>query len=242
MNNKDLLYAKQSQHIADFVFNEEVVGVFDDMINRSVPGYAAIVQMIGTLARRYVKDSSVCYDLGCSLGAATISIQRNICKRQVKIISVDNSKDMVNRCKKNLKNSSSDVSVEVICDDIQSINISQASLVVLNFTLQFIDPQKREDLIKSIYEGLLPGGILIISEKIIFEDKKQQELQTQLHHAFKKLNGYSDLEISQKRTALEKVLVSDTLNTHKKRLKNAGFKECNVWFQCFNFMSMVAFK
>lgn len=241
-STRDIIYTTPQKNITDFVFDESVVNVFDDMIKRSVPGYSAVVNMVGCLASMYVQEDSQCYDLGCSLGASTLSMSKAIKKDSIRIIAVDNSKAMVKKCKENISKCVSDVNINVICDDIQNVKIENASMVILNFTLQFIEPNKREELLKKIYDGMLPGGVLLISDKIAFEDKKEQELQTNLHHTFKKLNGYSDLEIAQKRTALENVLIPDTLLTHQNRLSKVGFSEGHVWFQCFNFASMIAFK
>ena len=115
-------------------------------------------------------------------------------------------------------------------------------MVVLNFTLQFIEPAARMDLMKKIYTGLRPGGALLLSEKIAFSDEAEQQRMDALHIAFKKANGYSDLEISQKRSALENVLVPDTLEQHYQRLESAGFNSVDNWFRCINFISLLAVK
>jgi len=245
MDNKrtqDKIYAVPQKSIGDFVFDEQVANVFDDMIQRSVPGYNAVINMIGVVAQQYAKANSRCYDLGCSLGRATRVMQQCIRQANVKIIAVDNSPAMIAKCRQNIFCDDSDVSVEMACCDIRDVLIANASVVVLNFTLQFIDVNERSELIKCIYEGVLPGGILVISEKIAFADSKEQQSQESLHHAFKKFNGYSDLEIAQKRTALEKVLIPDTLTRHHERLHSAGFAHSHVWFQCFNFASIISFK
>ncbi|MBP9854827.1 MAG: carboxy-S-adenosyl-L-methionine synthase CmoA [Candidatus Omnitrophica bacterium] len=239
---KDLLYAQPQAFIGDFVFNEDVANVFDDMIRRSVPGYGSIIHMTGVLAGQYTQANSFCYDLGCSLGAGTLSMRRYIHQENVKIIAVDNSESMVGKCRQNIVRSNLTVPVEIFCQDITETVIKNASFAAINFTLQFIHPDHRADLIQRIYDGLLPGGVLVISEKINFSDAQEQNVQTELHHSFKKLNGYSDLEIAQKRTALENVLIPDTLETHLERLRQAGFKQTHVWFRCFNFVSIIAFK
>jgi tRNA (cmo5U34)-methyltransferase len=228
--------------IVDFVFDESVANVFPDMIRRSVPGYETIVALIGLLAEQYAQDNSNIYDLGCSLGAATLSMRRCLKHEGCRIIAVDNAEAMVHRCKENVATESSPVATEVIQSDIQNVEIRNASVAVLNFSLQFIDPDHRLALLKNIYKGLNPGGILIISDKIVFDDETEQRIQEDLHHAFKKANGYSDLEISQKRSALENVLIPDTLPEHLQRLDSAGFACSHVWFQCFNFVSLIAFK
>ena len=132
--------------------------------------------------------------------------------------------------------------VKLIEADLLDIEITNASVVVLNFTLQFIAKQRRKQLIQRIYQGMNKGAILILSEKIYFEDQQLQKLNTDLHHEFKRLNGYSKLEIAQKRTAIENILIPESIAEHQARLTAAGFSSCDVWFQCFNFASLVAVK
>ncbi|WED22760.1 carboxy-S-adenosyl-L-methionine synthase CmoA [Vibrio sp. JC009] len=242
MSNRDDIFSSPIDNIGNFSFDENVVEVFPDMIQRSVPGYSNIVSAIGMLAQRFVKPNTNIYDLGCSLGASTLSIRRNIKQEGCKIYSIDNSKAMVERCKLHVNAYRSDTPVEVIEADIRDVDIENASLVVLNFTLQFLSPADRQTLLEKIYAGLRPGGILILSEKYIFEDEVSNELLIDLHHDFKRANGYSELEISQKRSAIENVLIPDSIPAHKKRLEGIGFSTVEVWFQCFNFGSMYAIK
>ena len=241
-SNKDTLYSSPIESLNSFKFDDTVVNVFPDMIQRSVPGYQAIISAIGLLAERYVQENSVCYDLGCSLGAATLSMRHQISSQNCKIIAVDNSVSMIQKFRQNLALDNGNIDVDVLCADIRDVDIHNASVVVLNFTLQFIPIDDRVSFLEKIYQGLLPGGILILSEKLKFEDDRQQELQTNLHHVFKKSQGYSDLEISQKRSALENVLLAETFLTHQQRLYTAGFNSAEVWFQYFNFASMIALK
>lgn len=240
--NKDTLYASPIESLSAFNFDDAVAHVFSDMIQRSVPGYQTIISAIGLLAERYVQKNSVCYDLGCSLGAATLSMRHQISIKDYKIIAVDNSPAMIEQCKKNLQQENVSIDIECLCADIRDISIENASVVVLNFTLQFIPIEQRLEFLKKIYQGLLPGGILILSEKLKFKDTRQQVLHTELHHLFKKFQGYSDLEISQKRTALENVLLAETFSTHQERLYKVGFSSAEVWFQYFNFASLIVLK
>lgn len=239
---RDSIYADPLGQISGFSFDENVVRVFPDMLRRSVPGYNTIITQCGLLAERYAQAGSNLYDLGCSLGATTFSMRQNLKQPDCKLIGIDNSEPMVLQCREILKENPSQTPVDIVLGDIAQANIERASVVAMNFTLQFFSPAMRGDLLQRIFDGMLPGGILIISEKIAFEDVRQQELHTDMYHHFKRANGYSDLEISQKRTALENVLIPDTLQQHKNRLDNAGFGSCEVWFQCFNFVSMVALK
>lgn len=240
--NKDTLYSCPVASLSSFKFDESVVDVFPDMIQRSVPGYQVIISAIGLLAKRYAQENSVCYDLGCSLGAATLSMRHQISTKHCKIVAVDNSGAMIGQLKKNLKLDKGNIEVDCLCADIRESIIENASVIVLNFTLQFIPIKDRLGFLTKVYQGLLPGGILILSEKLKFEDPRQQELQTDLHHIFKKTQGYSDLEISQKRSALENVLLAETFSEHQQRLISAGFSSVEIWFQYFNFASMIALK
>jgi tRNA (cmo5U34)-methyltransferase len=241
LSGKDTLYASGLPH-ADFVFDENVVAVFPDMLNRSVPGYATIIAMIGTLAAEYAQPGSRCYDLGCSLGAASLSMRHGITADNCEIIGVDNSEAMVAGCRDAVAKDSGTIPVSVHCGDILEIPVTKASIVVMNFTLQFVRPEVRDTLLKKIHDGLLPGGLLILSEKIRFEDDVLNDLFIEMHHRFKEQQGYSRLEISRKRAALEKVLIPETIADHERRIQSAGFDTFDVWFQCFNFASMVAVK
>lgn len=239
---KDTLFSTPIEKLGDFTFDERVAEVFPDMIQRSVPGYSNIITAIGMLAERFVTPHSKVYDLGCSRGAGILSIRRNLKCEGVKIIGVDNSPAMVERCRNHIQAYHSEVPVEILLEDIRKVEIQNASLVVLNFTLQFLPPQDRLALLTKIHQGLNPNGVLVLSEKFAFENENINELLIDLHHTFKRANGYSELEVSQKRTALENVMRTDTIHTHKTRLQQAGFSQIELWFQCFNFGSMIAIK
>ena len=250
MSERDTLFAN-IESISGFRFDAEVVKVFPDMIQRSVPGYGTIIAMTRTLAERYGQPCSRYYDLGCSLGASTIAMRRGIAAKGCHIIAVDSSAAMIERCREVVAADSrnpggSDAhalpDVEVIRADILDLDIRDAAMVVMNFTLQFIEPARRKALIERIYRGLKPGGIFILSEKIAFADKHLDQLMIDLHHAFKRANHYSELEISRKRSALENVLIPETLEHHRRHLREAGFGAIEVWFQCFNFASLLAIK
>lgn len=239
----DVIYAAPLNEIIDFTFDERVAEVFPDMIQRSVPGYAMMISTIGIMADRYAQPGSHCYDLGCSLGAVSLAMRQRISQPDCDIVAVDNSPAMVERGRELLsRDQKSTVPVTMICADLRDIVIENASVVVLNFTLQFIPPAERQRLLERICQGVNPGGILILSEKIAFTEPVKQQFHDQLHLDFKRANGYSDLEISQKRTALEKVMIPETLACHQQRLQTAGFTFSTVWFQCCNFASLVAVK
>lgn len=238
---RDDIY-RDDQTRADFVFDERVASVFSDMINRSVPGYATIISLIGTLAERYVKPGTTVYDLGSSLGAASMAIRHHLGSRDCRIVAVDSSAAMIQRCRSLLERDEATVPVELRESDVFDVDIRNASMVVLNFTLQFVPLDRRQALMEKIFAGMAPGGLLVLSEKVRFEDADLDALFIDLHHQFKMRHGYSELEISRKRAALENVLIPETIAAHESRISAAGFGSFDVWFQCFNFASMVAVK
>ena len=238
---QDRIFATDQQ-LVDFAFDDAVADVFPDMIRRSVPGYETVIAQLGVLAAQYAKDNTLVYDLGCSLGAATLSMHRQTAGRNLQHICVDNSEAMVKRCQSRLHRHMPEAKLEVRCENIENTEINNASLVIVNFTLQFLPPDSRLSLLQNIYQGLMPGGALVLSEKIVFADEKENQHQIEWYHNFKRANGYSDLEISQKRAALENVLIPDTLETHQQRLRKAGFVDSYRWFQSFNFASVIAIK
>jgi tRNA (cmo5U34)-methyltransferase len=238
---KDQIYSQPLKQVGNFAFDDQVVGVFPDMIKRSVPGYGSILSMIGEVAASYVKPATQVYDLGCSLGACTLVIRPRIPTDCV-IHALDSSPSMTDALEKRLRDLPDGCEVRLACQDIRRAAIEYSSLSVLNFTLQFVPKDEREDLLRRVAKGTVKGGALVLSEKICFEDEAHQELLTTLHHSFKRANGYSDLEIAQKRTALENTLIPEYLETHLDRLKRVGFSVATCWFQCFNFVSILAVK
>jgi len=237
---KDKLYTTPLERVEDFVFDSRVAKVFPDMINRSVPGYATIIDMIGLLASQYAQVDSNCYDLGCSLGATSLAINHAVEGRNCRIIAVDNSEAMLDRFRQKLSGLQTDIELQQA--DIREAMIERASFVALNFTLQFLPLEDRPGLLETIREGMLPGGCLVLSEKVRFDDSDEEEFHDTLHAQFKRANGYSELEIAQKRSALENVLRRESIKQYHRNLSDAGFARSYTWFQCFNFVSLVAFR
>ncbi|OZG73824.1 carboxy-S-adenosyl-L-methionine synthase CmoA [Hahella sp. CCB-MM4] len=247
-DHQDQIYANPLEQVKSFVFDERVAHVFTDMINRSVPGYAMTLEMLGVITQRFAQPGSALYDLGCSLGASTLAMRCKLdevvagAAADYKMIGIDNSEAMIERCRVNLARVPSPVPTELICQGLEETPIDNASMVVLNFTLQFIPIADRLPLLKRIAKGTRSGGALVLSEKIVFDNQEDQDLMTDLHHDFKRSRGYSDLEIAQKRAAIENVLVPETIDAHLSRLKEAGYSRALVWYQCFNFVSFLAIR
>jgi tRNA (cmo5U34)-methyltransferase len=216
------------------------------MLKRSVPGYAASLEAIGSLASRYVRANTRCYDLGCSLGAATLAMRQGIREPGCHIVAVDNADAMIGRCRdivtEEERRMASETGIELILGDIRDIAISNASMVVLNYTLQFLSLGDRGPLLQRIYDGLNDGGLLVLSEKVIDDDPQMEALLVDLHHEHKRRNNYSALEIARKRAALDNVLMPETVSTHRQRLRDVGFSRSAVWLRYFNFVSIIAFR
>lgn len=240
--HKDDLYRDHENPAAPFEFSEQVVRVFPDMIERSVPGYRLLLELTPILVKRAVRADTRIYDLGCSLGAATLAARRAVQQPGVEIKAVDNAPDMVARCRTLVAEDNSRVPVEVIEADIRDVAIENASVVMVYFTLQFVPLEARDALVQNIGRGMAPGGVLILAEKLAFEPDASQRWMDEHHHDFKRAQGYSDLEIARKRQALENVLVPETRQAHHQRLKTAGFSEIHDWFQCLNFCCIAAVK
>ncbi len=238
---RDVLFKDPSCAPTEFRFDDSVAQVLPDMLRRSVPGYSSLLHMIGVLAGSVVKDGSHVYDLGCSLGAVSLSIRHALGSREARIIAVDNSTAMVKRCRDTVSAVSGLLPVEVELGDVCTFKLERASLVVLNFTLQFIPRAERPLVLERIADALLPGGALVLSEKTEHTDPAFRDFFTEQHDAFREANGYSRLELSRKRDALEQILVPEAPETYVKWLKEAGLRPI-PWFQNLQFVSWVGLK
>jgi tRNA (cmo5U34)-methyltransferase len=243
--NDDKIYQTEDGG-APFRFNDNVAAVFPDMLRRSIPGYAASLEAIGSLAARYVTPGTHCYDLGCSLGAATLAMRQGINVANCRIFAVDVAPAMIARCRdiiaEDERLNAPATEVSVIEDDIRNVDIVNASMVVLNYTLQFLAPEDRDEMIARIHHGMNDGGLLVLSEKVVDENAHMEKLLVDLHHEHKRRNNYSSLEIARKRAALENVLVPETVRSHQLRLERAGFRHTAVWLRYFNFVSIIAIR
>ena len=243
--SEDTIYTEKDDD-EPFRFNDEVARVFPDMLRRSIPGYAASLEAIGSLAARYVRQGTHCYDLGCSLGAASIAMRQGIRARDCRIVAVDNAPAMVSRCRQiaaeDLARDPEAAPIEVVQGNIRDVTFSNASMIVLNYTLQFLPVDQRDDMIARILNGLNNGGLLVLSEKVVDPDPAMEALLVDLHHEHKRRNDYSALEISRKRAALENVLIPETVSAHRDRLLRMGFSSAAVWLRYFNFVSIIAIR
>jgi len=238
----DRIFAEPLEQVSAFEFDERTTKVFEDMIVRSVPGYRMTVAMTGLVAKHFARPKTNVYDLGCSLGACTLAMATHIEADACHMVGVDNSAPMLEQCRHRFASLDLGLPIEWREEDIRETSLSNASVVVLNLTLQFLPIEGRQTLLSRICDSTVVGGALVLTEKIEFHDRGTDELLSDLHHEFKRRNGYDDLEISQKRQSLENVLVREPLESHIERLQNVGFSRVVPWLQCFNFVSLLAVK
>jgi tRNA (cmo5U34)-methyltransferase len=254
---RDRLFMNPERQLVDFAFDAEVAAVFPDMIRRSVPGYETVIPLTGLLAARHVAGATAShaaaphaitpnatasdaprtiYDLGCSLGATTLAVLRQLGDAPARIVAVDNSAAMIEQARAAI----ADPRVAFRLADVRELDFEPATVVLLNYVLQFIRPADRLALLTRIRAALAPGGLLIVSGKIRFDDPEEQQFYEAAHLDFKRANGYRELEISGKRNALERVMIVDTEAQHRRYFSDAGFSTVRKWYQCLNWASFLA--
>lgn len=240
--NTDEVFKEEIKKASDFKFSAKVAGVFDDMVNRSVPYYGEIQRMISELAGDHAQEGTNVYDLGCSTGTTMIGMDVSV-PSDIKFIGIDDAAEMLEKCDGKLKEAGVVRPYELQVADLhQGAQIHNASVVVLCLTLQFIRPIHREKLLKSIIDGMVPNGVLILVEKILTEDSIFNRDYIKYYYNYKRRNHYSEMEISQKREALENVLIPYKLSENIHMLREAGFGSCEVFFKWYNFSGLIAIK
>lgn len=240
--SKDQVFKEEIQKVSDFKFGATVANVFDDMVNRSVPFYGEMQRMMAELAADYAKPGTDVYDLGCATGTTLIGMNTSI-PEDIRFIGIDDSPEMLDKCRIKLQDAGFKRPFELRVADLnQRVDISNASVVVLCLTLQFVRPIHREKLLKSIFDGLQSGGALILIEKILAEDSVLNRDFIKHYYNYKRRNQYSEMEISQKREALENILIPYKLSENITMLRDTGFAHCEVFFKWYNFSGLIASK
>ncbi len=239
---KDEVFKDEINKASDFKFGAKVASVFDDMVSRSVPYYGEIQRMIAELAADRVQKGTDIYDLGCSTGTTMIGMN-TLVDDSIRFIGIDDSVEMLSKCDTKLKEAGFTRPYELRVADLgEKVPITNASVVVLCLTLQFIRPLYREKLLRNIVDGLVPGGVLILSEKILAEENSFNRDFIKYYYDYKRRNHYSEMEISQKREALENVLIPYKLSENNHMLREAGFSHCETFFKWYNFSGVIAVK
>lgn len=239
---RDKLFDEKRSLIENFNFGKATAQVFDDMLNRSVPFYGEMQRMMAEMAGDFAVEGTNLYDLGCSTCTTFLHIDSSV-NPGVTFVGVDSSQEMLDKAKQKLKQAGFKRDYELVCADInKGIEIDNASVVIMNLTLQFVRPLYREKLIQNIARGMKDGGCLILIEKVLSEYSTLNRLFIKYYYDMKKRNGYSDLEIAQKREALENVLIPYHFDENRELLLKNGFKGCDMFFRWYNFCGMVALK
>ncbi|CAM2065896.1 carboxy-S-adenosyl-L-methionine synthase CmoA [Sulfidibacter corallicola] len=238
---KDELFKEPLSRATDFTFNRDVAAVFDDMVHRSIPFYGEVQNMIVDLVAHYYQDETLVYDLGCSTGVLIAKLAAALPGLKG-IVGLDNSEPMIEKTRERLAGLPSKVPIDLVCEDLRDFEPKRASAVIMNYTLQFVRPLYREHVMRHIFEGLVPGGILILSEKVLEDSTDISRLFVDMYYQFKRRQGYSDMEISQKREQLENVLVPYKVSEQRELLQRCGFREVEIFFKWNNFASFVAIR
>lgn len=238
---KDTLFQKQ-QAVQDFQFTAKVAEVFDDMLDRSIPCYRQLIGMTSQILSEFLKDGDLLYDLGCSTGTTLLELCRQLHTIDLHYIGLDNSPAMIKKASLKAEMYSKRDRLQFVESDILEAELQAAGAVLSNYTLQFIRPMERQNLLQKVYKALRPGGVLIVSEKVISTNTLLNRTYIHLYLEFKRHQGYSEMEIAKKREALENVLIPFTSQENITMLKNAGFATIEPFFQWFNFISYIAIK
>ena len=242
MSRRDEKYRRSEGPIEDFDFGQETAEVFDDMLDRSVPLYREIQTMLADLAATFAQPSSRLYDLGCSTGNTLLALDPRV-PEGVTLVGLDASAAMLAEARTKLGSAPRRNDFELLNQDLEAdLPLHEASVVILNLTLQFVRPLLRERVLTQIFQGLLPGGCLLLVEKVVSQDSRIHRLFIDRHYAFKRQNGYSTMEISAKREALENILVPFQSRENETLLRRAGFEAIEPFFRWYNFEGMIALK
>ncbi len=236
----DTLFSNSAS--TDFTFNDKVAEVFDDMLERSVPCYRQVIDMTGKLLDSFVHDNDLVYDLGCSTGRPLIALAEMLKAKNLRYIGLDSSEAMINKARLKTEMYSKHKQIDFQLADITTADLEPCRAVLMSYTLQFVRPMNRAPFLKKIYQALKPGGILILSEKIISHHSCLNRSFIDIYLDFKRRQGYSEIEITKKREALENILIPFSIEENISQLKEAGFISCESFFQWFNFVSFAAVK
>jgi tRNA (cmo5U34)-methyltransferase len=244
MSETDKLFAEARVRNGDFTFGEETAAVFDDMLDRSVPFYPEIQRMIGELASDFAVDGSAIYDLGCSTANTFLAVGAMLRPElNVRFVGLDSSEEMLRKADQKLAATQFPWPYTLTPQDLNDgLHIEGASVALMVLTLQFVRPLNREALVSSVYRGLNHNGCFLLVEKILGEHSTFNRLFINHYYEMKRRKGYSDLEIAQKREALENVLIPYRLEENKRLLRHVGFQHVDVFFKWYNFCGIIAIK
>lgn len=239
---KDEIFAEGKFQRGSFRFNDAVASVFDDMATRCIPYYQEVIQLSASAADKFIPDNGLVYDIGSSTGNTLLFIAKALRDKKINLIGIDPSESMLNKAREKASVYTYSHDIQFLEGSAESFDFKKADMIILNYTLQFIEVSQRPALIQKLYDSLNPGGMLLLSEKLCQEDEDVQEFNTETYEAFKAGNGYSYLEIANKRQALENILVPGSLSSNLDLLQDSGFHRIEIIFKWLNFTTFLAFK
>jgi len=223
----------------DWSFDEGVSENFDSHISKSVPLYGDGHDLICDLSDFFLKSGSVCYDIGCSTGTLLRKLSAFTNKKNIKFVGIEEITEMSNKA---ISNTIDNPDVEIINDDVSKFNFEKSDLIVSYYTLQFIHPKIRQNIIDKIYESLNWGGAFIMFEKVRSNDARFQDIMTSLYYEYKLKQGYSPEEIFSKTRSLKGVLEPFSSNANVDSLKRAGFIDIITVMKYISFQGFLAIK
>lgn len=241
---RDTLFGDGEPRGSDFRFDAGVASVFDDMIARSVPFYHEQQRMLLELAARYAKPGADIHDLGCATGTTLIRMAREL-PEAGRLVGHDNSPDMLERAQERAAAEGLVDRIELRLADLErpeALTLDGAGLVLCCWTLQFIRPLQREALLRHVCEALPAGGALLVTEKVLSNERVLDREFIDFYYAFKSRSGYSETEIHRKRQALENVLVPYRIEENRELFRRCGFAAVDTFFQWFNFAGYLCVK
>lgn len=242
---RDEIFSDTTRAVSDFNFGETTAEVFEDMLERSVPQYRELERMLGELAAEFAVSGTNIYDLGCSNGITLQTLARAIgaVGKEANLIGVDFSEAMLERARERFAAQPAGRQPKLILADLNNgIAVENASVVVLNLTLQFIRPLFRDRLIRQICDGMTENGCLLLVEKVLGNQSLFNRLFIQFYYDMKRRNGYSDLEIAKKRESLENVMIPYRMDENVELLSRNGFGGVDTFFKWHNFAGLIAVK
>jgi len=240
---RDQIFAG-ARRASDFDFGRETAEVFDDMLERSVPFYTEMQSMVADLAVDFAAEGSSLYDLGCSTCTSFLAVD-DVLPRDLdlRFVGVDSSPEMLELGRKRLEEARFARPFELRHADLnQGVEVANASVVLMLLTLQFVRPLYRDTLVRGIHAGMRDQGCLILIEKVLGESSLFNRLFIKHYYDLKRRNGYTELEIAQKREALENVLVPYRIAENQELLRRAGFSQVDIFFKWYNFCGIIATK
>ena len=243
--SRDDIFTSEEGSSSAFAFDDKVAAVFDDMLNRSVPFYGEQQKLITEIARRFWIPDTPVVDMGCSLGTTLLNIASEL-KAVETFIGFDNSQAMIDKALVNIDKAQESDRIQLRLADLNAslddVELENASVVTICWTLQFIRPLQRDRLIKKIYDSMADGGVLITTEKVLTNDSNMNRFFIDFYYDYKRRHGYSEEEITRKREALENILIPYRVDENVELFRRNGFQIVETFFQWYNFAGFLCVK